>query len=35
MSQRAVEVGGCVEVNSAPGKGTQVVIELPVYKEAE
>jgi signal transduction histidine kinase len=34
MSQRAAEVGGRVEVKSAPGKGTRVIIEVPVKKEA-
>jgi signal transduction histidine kinase len=29
MSQRAAEVGGQVEVKSAPGKGTKVIIEVP------
>jgi signal transduction histidine kinase len=33
MSQRAAEVGGHVEVKSAPGKGTRVTIEVPVNEE--
>ena len=33
MSQRAAEVGGRVEVKSAPGKGTQVMIEVPLNEE--
>jgi two-component system, NarL family, sensor kinase len=32
ISQRAAEVSGRVEVKSAPGKGTQVIIEVPVQK---
>jgi signal transduction histidine kinase len=34
MSQRAAEVGGRVEVKSAPGSGTEVIIEVPVRLEA-
>jgi len=30
MAQRAAEVGGRVEINSAPGKGTRVLIEVPM-----
>jgi signal transduction histidine kinase len=30
MSQRAAEIGGRVEVNSAPGKGTRVTVVIPV-----
>jgi signal transduction histidine kinase len=33
MSQRAAEVGGRVVVKSAPGKGTQVMIEVPGNEE--
>jgi signal transduction histidine kinase len=34
MSQRAAEVGGRVEVKSAPGIGTEVIIEVPLKEEA-
>jgi PAS domain S-box-containing protein len=34
MSQRVAEVGGRVEVKSAPGSGTEVIIEVPVRSEA-
>ena len=34
MSQRAAEVGGRVEVKSASGQGTKVVVEIPVNEEA-
>jgi PAS domain S-box-containing protein len=34
MYQRAAEVGGRVVVKSAPGKGTQVIIQVPVNEEA-
>jgi signal transduction histidine kinase len=34
MSQRAAEVGGRVEVKSAPGSGTEVIIEVPARLEA-
>ena len=30
MAQRAAEAGGFVEVNSAPGKGTRVLINVPL-----
>jgi two-component system, NarL family, nitrate/nitrite sensor histidine kinase NarX len=32
MSQRAAEVSGRVDVKSALGKGTQVIIEVPVHE---
>jgi PAS domain S-box-containing protein len=34
MSQRAAEVGGRVEVKSIPGKGTGVLIAIPLKEEA-
>jgi PAS domain S-box-containing protein len=34
MRERAAEVGGSVEVHSAPGEGTQVVICVPLRKES-
>jgi len=32
MRERAGEVGGAVEVHSAPGEGTRVVISIPLGK---
>ncbi len=33
MRERAEEVGGSVEIKSAPGQGTQVVVEVPLKKD--
>jgi signal transduction histidine kinase len=33
MRERAHEVGGTVDVRSAPGEGAKVVIRVPVRKE--
>jgi PAS domain S-box-containing protein len=33
MRERAEHLGGCLRVDSAPGKGTCVVVELPLKKE--
>ena len=33
MRERAAEVGGSVEVRSAPGEGTQVIICVPLRKD--
>jgi signal transduction histidine kinase len=33
MQERAAEVGGSVQVHSAPGEGTQVVIYVPLRKD--
>ena len=33
IRQRAQEVGGSVEINSAPGQGTQVVVDMPVSRK--
>ena len=35
MRERAAEVGGSVEVHSAPGEGTQVIIGVPLRKDEE
>jgi PAS domain S-box-containing protein len=34
MRERAEQLGGCLRVDSAPGKGTCVVVELPLKKES-
>jgi signal transduction histidine kinase len=30
MRERAIEIGGSVEIFSAPGAGTRVVVEVPM-----
>jgi signal transduction histidine kinase len=34
MRERAEAVGGSVEVRSEPGKGAQVLVQVPIRKEA-
>lgn len=34
MRERADEVGGSIEVRSAPGRGAQVIIEVPIRRES-
>lgn len=34
MCERAAEIGGSVEVRSDPGKGTQVIVQVPIRREA-
>ena len=34
MRERAAQVGGSVQILSAPGEGTQVVICVPLRKES-
>jgi signal transduction histidine kinase len=35
MRQRAEQAGGILQIESSPGEGTRVVVEVPVRREAD